>query len=82
MKLSLGEILGSVGVAILLLAFLMNLLKKWQQDNLRYILLNIIGAALSCASSIVIHFLPFIILEATWTIVSILALIKFFKHRG
>ena len=80
MQLSLGEILGSVGVAILLIAFLMNLLKKWLQDSLPYILLNIIGAAISCASSIVIHFWPFIILEATWTIVSIIALIKYFKQ--
>ena len=82
MQLSLGEILGSTGVAILLLAFLMNLLKKWPQDSLPYILLNIIGAGLACASSVVIHFWPFIILEATWTIVSIFALIKYLKHRG
>ena len=81
MQFSLGEILGSVGVAILLLAFLMNLLKKWPQDSLPYILLNIIGAGLACTSSVVIHFWPFIILEATWTSVSILALVKYFKRR-
>ena len=61
MQLSLGEILGSFGVALLLLAFLMNLLKKWSQDSLPYILLNTIGAGLACASSVLIHFFPFII---------------------
>lgn len=80
MHFTTGEVLGSIGVAILLLAFLMNLLQKWKQDSLPYIFCNIIGAALSCASSIVIRFFPFIILEAVWMLVSIFALIKYFKH--
>ena len=82
MHFSTGEVLGSVGVTILLLAFLMNLLQKWKQDSLPYILSNIIGAGLSCASSIVIRFFPFIILEATWMLVSVFALLKYLKqHR-
>ena len=82
MKFSLGEILGSVGVALLLLAFLMNLLKKWSQNSLTYILMNTIGAGLACASSVLIHFFPFIILEGTWMLVSLFALAKYFKHRN
>lgn len=81
MHLTSGEILGSVGVSLLLIAFLMNLLKKWQQESYPYILLNVAGAGLSCASSIVIHFVPFIILEGVWTIVSIAALIKLISKR-
>ena len=82
MQLSLGEIFGSVGVALLLIAFLMNLLKKWSQDSLPYILMNTIGAALACASSVLIHFFPFIILEGTWMLVSLFAFAKYFKHRN
>ena len=82
MQFSLGEIFGSVGVALLLIAFLMNLLKKWSQDSLPYILMNTIGAALACASSVLIHFFPFIILEGTWMLVSLFALAKYFKHRN
>ena len=74
-----GEILGSVGVTLLLVAFLMNLLKHWKQESLPYIFLNTIGAALACVSSIVIHFIPFIVLEGVWTIVSLIALINYFK---
>lgn len=82
MHFTTGEILGSLGVTILLVAFLMNLLKKWSQDSLPYILLNIIGAGFACASSIVIHFFPFIILEGTWMLVSVFALVKYIKqHR-
>ena len=82
MQLSLGEIFGSVGVALLLIAFLMNLLKKWSQDSLPYILMNTIGAGIACASSMLIHFFPFIILEGTWMLVSLFALAKYFKHRN
>jgi hypothetical protein len=82
MQFSLGEILGSVGVALLLLAFLMNLLKKWGQDSLLYILINTIGSGLACSSSVLIHFFPFIILEGIWMLVSLIALAKYFKHRN
>ena len=82
MQLSLGEIFGSVGVALLLVAFLMNLLKKWKQDSLPYILMNTIGAGLACASSVLIHFFPFIILEGTWMLVTLFALVKYFKQRN
>ena len=76
-----GEILGSAGVTLLLVAFGMNLLKKWKQESLPYILLNIIGAALACVSSVLIHFIPFIILEGTWTLVSVAALVKYFRDK-
>ena len=82
MHFTTGEILGSAGVALLLIAFLMNLLKHWKQESLPYILLNILGAALACASSIVIHFIPFVVLEGTWTIVSVIALINFFRKKA
>ncbi len=81
MQFNLGEILGSLGVTLLLVAFLMNLLKNGQQESLPYILLNTIGAGLACASSIVIHFIPFIILEGAWAIVSLIALINYFRKK-
>jgi Ca2+/Na+ antiporter len=79
MQFTTGELLGSIGVTLLLVAFLMNLLKKWQQESLPYILLNIVGAALACMSSVLINFIPFIILEGTWTLVSITALVKYIR---
>ena len=82
MHFTTGEILGSAGVALLLIAFLMNLLNRWKQESLPYILLNILGAALACASSIVIHFIPFVVLEGIWTIVSVIALINFFRKKA
>ncbi|CAN5700527.1 hypothetical protein BH11BAC3_BH11BAC3_05520 [soil metagenome] len=79
MHLPISDLVGSVGVAILLLAFLMNLLNKISKDNLLYILMNILGAGLACAASLLIHYIPFVILEACWMLVSIFALLNYFR---
>jgi hypothetical protein len=63
--------LGFLGVFILLIAFLLNLLNVLSKNSILYMLLNIVGAGIACVASILIHYLPFIILEGVWTIVSI-----------
>ncbi|MCE3281122.1 MAG: hypothetical protein K0S44_3313 [Bacteroidetes bacterium] len=68
--------IGFIGVAILLLAFLLNLTGKITQTSLLYIVLNIIGAALAGIASYLINYIPFVILEGTWTLVSLTALLK------
>ena len=82
MGLQLSDWIGFTGVAILLLAFLLNLLKKIPANNLWYIIMNILGAGLACLASWIINYLPFVILEGTWTVVSVFALIKYFKDRA
>ena len=79
MQLNLNDWIGFTGVAILLLAFLLNLLKKISSNSLPYIIMNIIGAGLACLASWLIDYIPFVILEATWMIVSIIALISYLK---
>lgn len=81
MQLSFNDWIGSIGVAVLLLAFLLNLLNKISRDSLAYILMNIIGAGLACAASWFIHYIPFVILEACWTLVSVVALIGYCKKK-
>jgi hypothetical protein len=69
-------IIGSVGVGLLLLGFVLNLFKKFSQESLVYIALNIVGAGLSCYASVLIDYLPFVILEGAWTLVALVALVK------
>ena len=45
--MNLNDLVGFTGVAILLLAFLLNLLKKITSNSLPYIIMNIIGAGLA-----------------------------------
>jgi len=63
-----------MGVSLLLLAFFLNLFGITKKENKGYILLNFAGAALACYASVLIDFLPFVILEATWAIVALIAL--------
>lgn len=79
MHFSFGDIIGSIGVFILLLAFVLNLLNKISRESISYILMNIIGGGLACLASYLINYLPFIILEGVWTVVSIVALIRYIR---
>ncbi|MEP7238549.1 MAG: hypothetical protein ABI685_11810 [Ferruginibacter sp.] len=79
MQLNLNDWIGFIGVAILLLAFLLNLLKKISATSLPYIVMNIIGAGLACLASCLIGYIPFVVLEAAWTAVSVFALIGYFR---
>ncbi len=69
-----SDILASIGVIILLIAFLLNLYKKLSAESKAYSLLNLIGAAICCLSSWMIRFYPFIVLEAVWAAVALLSL--------
>ena len=73
--MSFSSIIGSIGVTLLLLAFFLNLFRYISQDNKVYVLLNVLGAALSCYASVLIRYTPFIILEATWCLVALFALV-------
>ena len=64
---------GTIGVAMLLAAFFLHLFGFIRQGK-TYILLNIIGAGLSCYASLLIRFWPFVVLEACWVLVSIAGL--------
>lgn len=77
--MNINDLIGFTGVAILLLAFLLNLLKKITATGLLYIIMNIVGAGLACLASWLIGYIPFVVLEAAWTAVSIFALIRYFK---
>lgn len=61
---------GFVGVAILLIAFFLNLRGHIGSTSSVYLLLNMIGAAIACVASMMLNYWPFIILEGCWTIVS------------
>ncbi len=69
-------LVGSLGVALLLLAFFLSLFKFIAQDGFAYIGMNIAGAGLACWSSWMIAFVPFIVLEAVWCLVAVAALAK------
>jgi uncharacterized membrane protein YgaE (UPF0421/DUF939 family) len=69
-----SDILASIGVIILLIAFGLNLYKKLPAESRIYGLLNFIGAGICCFASYLIGFYPFIVLEGVWAFVALLSL--------
>lgn len=74
------DIIGFIGVSILLIAYFLNLNNKLGKDSLMYLLLNCIGAGLACLASVLMNYLPFIILEGCWTLVSAFGIFNFLKR--
>jgi hypothetical protein len=77
--MSYNDIVGTIGVGIILIAYFMNIFSFIKKDGVLFYVMNIIGASLACYASILINYLPFIILEATWATVSVLGLVKVLK---
>jgi hypothetical protein len=78
--MSAGELTGTFGVTLLLLAFALNLLKKLEVQDKSYLILNFTGATLAGLSSYLISFWPFVILEGVWTVSSLVMLLRTFRH--
>ena len=74
--MNFSTIIGSLGVTLLLIAFFLNLFRFISQESKLYILLNIVGAGLSCYASVLINYMPFVILEGTWCLVAVAAFVK------
>lgn len=74
------DLLGFIGVSLILIAYFLNINGKLQFNDISYILLNLFGAILACLASILMEYYPFVLLEGTWTIVSLVALIKYLKN--
>jgi len=77
--MSYSEITGTVGVGLILLAYFCNIVGWINGKGKLFFLLNIAGAGLACYASWLINYWPFVILEGTWVLVSVIGLIKNFK---
>lgn len=78
--IELSVIVGSTGVLLLLLAFFLNLFGILTQNTKTYAVLNVVGAGLSCYASVLIDYMPFVILEGTWAFVAFAGLIRLSKN--
>jgi hypothetical protein len=79
MNMTLADWIGVLGVSMILLAFYLNSNGKVRSNDLSFILLNLIGATLACLASVLIDYIPFVILEAVWALVSLNSLMKYLK---
>ena len=74
--MNMTDIIGTIGVGLILVAYFLHIFNLLSKDNKFFFLLNISGAGLACYASWMINYWPFIILEGTWFLVSVIGLIK------
>jgi hypothetical protein len=74
-----NDIIGALGVGIILLAYFLNIFSWIKKDGILFYMMNIIGASIACLTSYLINYMPFVILEGSWVIVSIVGLLKSIK---
>lgn len=77
--MKLSDIIGMTGVIMMLAAYVLNLAKIRSQDSLFYILMNMIGGALSTTAAVMIVYVPFILLEGVWTAASLVAFVNYMR---
>jgi len=74
-----NDIVGAAGVGLILLAYFCSIFGWINGKGKLFFLLNIVGAGLACYASWLINYWPFVILEGTWLLVSVIGLIKNYK---
>jgi hypothetical protein len=78
-----STLVGSFGVCLLLIAFILSLFRVISQDSHIYFWLNLAGAGLAAYASWLIHYIPFVVLECAWTLVAVAGLLKkLLNHTG
>jgi hypothetical protein len=77
--MTLTDIIGTTGVGSILLAYFFNIFSLIPKEGKLFFIMNIAGAGLACYASVLIHYWPFIILEGTWFLVSVIGLFKTLK---
>jgi hypothetical protein len=76
MDLSASDIIGSTGVGLILIAFLLNLAGVWDREAPPYLWLNLVGATLAGLASLLIPFYPFVLMEGVWALAALAGLVR------
>ncbi|MEO6851917.1 MAG: hypothetical protein ABI203_02395 [Mucilaginibacter sp.] len=74
--MKVSDIIASIGVIILLIAFMLNLFNRLSAKSKLYSLLNLAGAGICCLASYIVKFYPFVVLEGVWAFVALISLFK------
>ena len=61
---------------LLLVAYFLSLFKLLRSESKVYGLLNFIGAGLACFASLMIGFIPFVVLEGIWAIIALVGIFR------
>ena len=79
MSYDLLDLVGNIGVVVLMITYLMLQLNKLRSDGLAYSLLNAAGASLIVLSLLVNFNLSAFIMEVFWVLISFVGIYRYFR---
>ena len=82
MSYGLLDLVGNVGVVVLMIGYLMLQLNKLRSDGLAYSLLNAAGACLIVLSLLVNFNLSAFIMEVFWILISFVGIYRYFRLKA
>src|SRR5210317_557874 len=74
--MSITDWIGFAGVFLILLGYFLSVFGVLVVKSKSFIVLNLIGAGLACYASYRLEFIPFVVLEGVWALISLIALLK------
>lgn len=81
MQLAWYDIIGSIGVGIIILTYVLLQTEKIKSEDLAYSLLNGFGAGLIVFSLFYSFNFSAFIVEALWVIISLYGIVKYFRKK-
>jgi predicted membrane protein len=79
MQLSLIDLIGILGVIIIIIGYMLLQLEKIDAKDLSFSILNTLGALLIIISLLYAWNLPSFIMEFTWMMISLYGIFKYFR---
>jgi predicted membrane protein len=81
MQLSLTDLIGILGVIIIIIGYMLLQLEKMDSKDLSFSVLNTLGALLIIISLLYAWNLPSFIMEFTWMMISIYGIFKYYSKK-
>lgn len=81
MELSLSDLIGILGVFIIMIVYMLLQLEKMDVKDLSFSLLNVIGALFIIISLLFDWNLASFLMESTWMLISLYGTLKYYKTK-
>ncbi|MEM9950762.1 MAG: hypothetical protein AAF846_04125 [Chloroflexota bacterium] len=75
------NIIGTIGVALILITYFLLQTNRIQSDELRYSILNFLGSGMILISLFYEFNLPSFIVEVAWVLISLMGIIRWWLNR-
>lgn len=79
--MSVADLIGTIGVSLLLIAFVLNQRERLSEHSRGFLAMNLVGALLCATSAWMVKFYPFLVLETVWALVALWGLLRWSAQR-